>query len=314
MIWSLGNEAGTGGNLAAMSAWVHARDTGRPVHYEGDHTGEYTDIYSRMYSSVLETEQIGTDGSRAPLLDCTPAQGARQRTKPFLLCEYAHAMGNGPGALDQYEALTHRHPRLHGGFVWEWRDHGIATTAPDGTPYFAYGGDFGEVVHDGNFVMDGMLLSDDVPTPSLYEFKAVVQPIRFTFGALPRIRPRGRPRGDHQPAPLRRHVRPALLLARRTRRNVRRLRIPGDPRDPGRMDRRAYPSRRSRCRGTRRRGSPLTRPWRPGPPGRARAMYWRPHNWTVRRPAPYPRSGPVPIGARAAGRWHSASPSSPAAP
>lgn len=183
VIWSLGNEAGTGGNLAAMSAWVHARDAGRPVHYEGDHAGEYTDVYSRMYASVLETEQIGTDGSRAPLLNCTPAQGARQRTKPFLLCEYAHAMGNGPGALDQYEALVHDHPRLHGGFVWEWRDHGILATAPDGTPYYAYGGDFGEVVHDGNFVMDGMLLSDDVPTPSLYEFKAVVQPVRFTFGA-----------------------------------------------------------------------------------------------------------------------------------
>ncbi|MGW7255188.1 glycoside hydrolase family 2 TIM barrel-domain containing protein [Streptomyces sp. NPDC054834] len=181
VIWSLGNEAGTGGNLAAMAAWVHARDTERPVHYEGDHTGEYTDIYSRMYASVPETEQIGTDGSRSPLLDCTPAQGARQRTKPFLLCEYAHAMGNGPGAFDQYEALVHEHPRLHGGFVWEWRDHGILAAAPDGTPYYAYGGDFGEVVHDGNFVMDGMLLSNDVPTPSLHEYKAVVQPVRFTF-------------------------------------------------------------------------------------------------------------------------------------
>ncbi|MEU4091786.1 glycoside hydrolase family 2 TIM barrel-domain containing protein [Streptomyces sp. NPDC026673] len=182
VIWSLGNEAGTGGNLAAMSAWVHARDAGRPVHYEGDHTGEYTDVYSRMYASVPETEQIGTDGSRAPLLHCTPAQGARQRTRPFLLCEYAHAMGNGPGALDQYEALVHEHPRLHGGFVWEWRDHGILTTTPDGTPYYAYGGDFGEVVHDGNFVMDGMVLSDGVPTPGLHEYKAVVQPIRFAFG------------------------------------------------------------------------------------------------------------------------------------
>ncbi|MCL7382462.1 glycoside hydrolase family 2 TIM barrel-domain containing protein [Streptomyces sp. 35G-GA-8] len=181
VIWSLGNEAGTGGNLAAMSAWVHARDAGRPVHYEGDHAGEYTDIYSRMYASVPETEQIGTDGSRTELLNCTPAQGARQRSKPFLLCEYAHAMGNGPGALDQYEALVHQHPRLHGGFVWEWRDHGILTTTPDGTPYHAYGGDFGEVVHDGNFVMDGMVLSDDVPTPSLHEYKAVVQPVRFTF-------------------------------------------------------------------------------------------------------------------------------------
>lgn len=183
VIWSLGNEAGTGSNLAAMSAWVHARDAERPVHYEGDYTGEYTDVYSRMYASVPETEQIGTDGSRFPLLGCTPAQGARQRTKPFLLCEYAHAMGNGPGAFDQYEALVHRYPRLHGGFVWEWRDHGISTTTADGTPYYAYGGDFGEVVHDGNFVMDGMLLSDDVPTPSLHEFKAVVQPIRFTFDA-----------------------------------------------------------------------------------------------------------------------------------
>jgi beta-galactosidase len=181
VMWSLGNEAGTGANLAAMSAWVHARDTGRPVHYEGDHTGAYTDVYSRMYASVPEAEQIGTDGSRAPLLGCTPAQGAHQRTKPFLLCEYAHAMGNGPGALDQYEALVHTHPRLHGGFVWEWRDHGIATTTADGTPYFAYGGDFGEVVHDGNFVMDGMVLSNDVPTPSLHEFKAVVQPVRFNF-------------------------------------------------------------------------------------------------------------------------------------
>ncbi|MFJ9024030.1 glycoside hydrolase family 2 TIM barrel-domain containing protein [Streptomyces sp. NPDC102259] len=181
VIWSLGNEAGTGSNLAAMSAWVHARDAERPVHYEGDYTGEYTDVYSRMYASVPETEQIGTDGSRFPLLACTPAQGARQRTKPFLLCEYAHAMGNGPGAFDQYEALVHQYPRLHGGFVWEWRDHGILTTTPDGTPYYGYGGDFGEVVHDGNFVMDGMLLSDDVPTPSLHEFKAVIQPIRFTF-------------------------------------------------------------------------------------------------------------------------------------
>ncbi|MFH9087893.1 glycoside hydrolase family 2 TIM barrel-domain containing protein [Streptomyces sp. NPDC017673] len=182
VIWSLGNEAGTGSNLAAMSAWVHARDTERPVHYEGDHTGEYTDVYSRMYASVPEIERIGADGARSTLAHCTPAQSARQRAKPFLLCEYAHAMGNGPGGLDAYEALVHAYPRVHGGFVWEWRDHGILASAPDGTPYYAYGGDFGEVVHDGNFVMDGMLLSDDVPTPGLHEFKAVVQPIRFGFG------------------------------------------------------------------------------------------------------------------------------------
>jgi beta-galactosidase len=181
VMWSLGNESGTGANLAAMSAWVHARDAGRPVHYEGDYTGEYTDVYSRMYATVPETDQIGTDGSTAPLLNCTPAQGARQRTKPFLLCEYAHAMGNGPGALDQYEALVDTHPRLHGGFVWEWRDHGVLSRTADGMPFYAYGGDFGEVVHDGNFVMDGMILSDDTPTPGLYEFAAVAAPVRFAF-------------------------------------------------------------------------------------------------------------------------------------
>ncbi|MBV2354147.1 DUF4981 domain-containing protein [Streptomyces sp. J2-1] len=180
VMWSLGNEAGTGSNLAAMSAWTHARDPERPVHYEGDYTGEYTDVYSRMYASVPEAERIGRT-SPANLTRCTPAQSARQRSKPFVLCEYAHAMGNGPGAFDQYEELTHRFPRLHGGFVWEWRDHGMRAETPDGRPYFAYGGDFGEVVHDGNFVMDGMLLSDDVPTPSLHEFKAVVQPVRFAF-------------------------------------------------------------------------------------------------------------------------------------
>ncbi len=181
VIWSLGNEAGTGSNLAAMSAWVHARDEGRPVHYEGDHTGAYTDLYSRMYASVRELERIGGDDDRATLMNCTPAQSARQRGKPFLLCEYAHAMGNGPGALDRYEALARRYPRLHGGFVWEWRDHGMAATTPAGTPYYAYGGDFGETVHDGNFVMDGLVLSDDDPTPGLHEFKAVAQPLDFAF-------------------------------------------------------------------------------------------------------------------------------------
>ena len=77
------------------------------------------------------------------------------------------------------QAVYERYPRLHGGFIWEWRDHGIRTKAADGTPFYAYGGDFGEVVHDGNFVMDGMVLSDDVPTPGLYEYKVVVQPLRF---------------------------------------------------------------------------------------------------------------------------------------
>lgn len=183
VLWSLGNEAGTGANLAAMSAWVHARDPERPVHYEGDYTGAYTDVYSRMYSSVPETERIGRDDSRSPLLGCSPGESARQRAKPFLLCEYVHAMGNGPGAIDQYEELVERFPRLHGGFVWEWRDHGLRARTSEGVEYFAYGGDFGEIVHDGNFVMDGMVLSDGTPSPGLFEWKQVVAPVRAHIDA-----------------------------------------------------------------------------------------------------------------------------------
>ncbi|WP_425574498.1 glycoside hydrolase family 2 TIM barrel-domain containing protein [Nesterenkonia aethiopica] len=182
VLWSLGNESGTGENLAAMAEWVHRRDPGRPVHYEGDYTGAYTDVYSRMYAKVPETESIARDDDLRPLLGCSTADSARQRSKPFVHCEYAHAMGNGPGALDDYRDLVDRYDRLHGGFIWEWRDHGIRTTTADGVEYFGYGGDFGEVVHDGNFVMDGMVLSDHTPTPGLAEYAAVEQPILLEPG------------------------------------------------------------------------------------------------------------------------------------
>jgi beta-galactosidase len=180
VMWSLGNESGTGANLAEMAAWARRRDPGRPIHYEGDRSCAYTDVYSRMYPPVPEVASIGSDDT-APLLDATVAESARLRTKPFLLCEYAHAMGNGPGGLRRYEDLLRDHPRLHGGFVWEWRDHGLLTRAADGTPFHAYGGDFGEAVHDGAFCVDGMVLSDGTPSPGLAEFAAVAAPIRFAF-------------------------------------------------------------------------------------------------------------------------------------
>ena len=181
VMWSLGNEAGTGANLAAMAAWAHARDSSRPVHYEGDYTGAYTDVYSRMYASIPETTSIGRDDTDSLLLGCSAAESARQRSKPFIFCEYIHAMGNGPGAIDSYEDLFDAYPRLHGGFVWEWRDHGLRTHTPDGTEFFGYGGDFGEVVHDGNFVMDGMVFSDGTPSPGLFEYKQVIAPLRLRF-------------------------------------------------------------------------------------------------------------------------------------
>lgn len=185
VMWSLGNESHTGENFAAMAAWVRARDGERPVHYEGDHAGAYTDIYARMYTPIAEVCAIGDDNSCTLLFGCTAAESARQRTKPFLLSEYGHAMGNGPGALEQYDELVWRHPRLHGGFVWEWRDHGIRTRDAAGTEFYGYGGDFGEVVHDGNFVMDGLVLSDGTPTPSLLELAQVYSPIRLAVAGGP---------------------------------------------------------------------------------------------------------------------------------
>jgi beta-galactosidase len=175
IVWSLGNEAGTGRNLAATAHWIRRRDPGRPVHYEGDATCAYTDVYSRMYPSPAEVAAICADDG--PLPGLSPAQAQRVRGRPFLLCEYAHAMGNGPGAQAVYDALREASPRHHGGFVWEWRDHGLLAHTADGIPFFAYGGDFGEAVHDGNFVMDGMVLPDDTPTPGLAEFAVVQQPV-----------------------------------------------------------------------------------------------------------------------------------------
>jgi beta-galactosidase len=182
--WSLGNEAGTGANLAAMAAWIRGRDGSRLIHYEGDHENcSYTDLYSRMYAGYAEVAAIG---HRQEPRTVDPRYDVHRRGLPFLLCEYAHAMGNGPGGLRDYRELFEAHPRLAGGFVWEWIDHGIARTADDGTPYYAYGGDFGEEVHDGNFVIDGLVFPDRTPSPGLLEYKKVSEPVRIT--ADPRAR------------------------------------------------------------------------------------------------------------------------------
>ncbi|MFI9380498.1 glycoside hydrolase family 2 TIM barrel-domain containing protein [Kutzneria sp. NPDC052558] len=177
VIWSLGNECANGRNLAAMAQWTHERDPGRPVHFERDLASAYTDMHSRMYATLEELAQIGTTGCGHGGI--RPEEIVRQRHRPFVHCEFGHAMGNGAGSLADYQAVYERYPRLHGGFIWEWRDHGILTKAADGTPFYAYGGDFGEVVHDGNFVMDGMVLSDGTPSPSLVEYAAVIAPIVF---------------------------------------------------------------------------------------------------------------------------------------
>ena len=178
--WSLGNESGRGDSLAAMAAWVRERDPDRFIHYEGDWDCPYTDVYSRMYTDHAATELIGRGEEPRTAV---AAHDARRRALPFVLCEYAHAMGNGPGGLAEYEALFERYPRLAGGFVWEWIDHGIlqrATSGPrPGAEHFAYGGDFGEELHDGNFIADGLVFPDRTPSPALAELAKTFEPVRI---------------------------------------------------------------------------------------------------------------------------------------
>ncbi|MFJ9558532.1 glycoside hydrolase family 2 TIM barrel-domain containing protein [Streptomyces fuscichromogenes] len=166
VIWSLGNEAGTGRGLTAMSEWIHGRDPSRLVHYEGDIDCRDTDVYSRMYADHAEVERIGRglDGGTH-----------RRRQLPFILCEYGHAMGNGPGGLADYQRIFESYDRLQGGFIWEWIDHGIK----DDRYEYAYGGDFGEELHDGNFVCDGLVFPDRRPSPGLVEYKKVIEPVRI---------------------------------------------------------------------------------------------------------------------------------------
>jgi beta-galactosidase len=160
VLWSLGNESHTGANLAAMASWTRERDPSRPIHYEGDADCAYVDVYSRMYASHAEVDKIGQESGI-----------------PFLQCEYAHAMGNGPGGLAEYVALFDRHPRIAGGFVWEWIDHGLRHPRFE----YAYGGDYGEPIHDGNFVVDGLLFPDRTPSPGLLDVKKAYEPVRISF-------------------------------------------------------------------------------------------------------------------------------------
>jgi beta-galactosidase len=195
ILWSLGNEAGVGDNIGHMAAAIRALDSSRPIHYEGDWSCRHVDVYSRMYADHAEVELIGK-GAEEPLGPGVPGGGtpddaaldARRRRMPFILCEYGHAMGNGPGGLLEYQRLFEAYERCQGGFIWEWVDHGIAARSAGGREHFAYGGDFGEELHGGNFVCDGLVLPDRTPSPGLIEYKKVIEPIRITEGPAGSVR------------------------------------------------------------------------------------------------------------------------------
>ena len=167
VFWSLGNEAGTGRGLTAMAEWIHGRDSSRLVHYEGDWNCRDTDVYSRMYAFHAEVEQIGQQPRRRHRSGAANCPSSSAST--------AHAMGNGPGGLADYQELFEKYERLQGGFVWEWIDHGVKHPELG----YAYGGDFGEELHDGNFVCDGLIFPDRTPSPGLVEYKKVIEPVRI---------------------------------------------------------------------------------------------------------------------------------------
>ena len=161
-IWSLGNESGYGTNHDAMAAWIRQADPTRLIHYEGAGEAAVVDIVSVMYPKVSYLEMQGkrTDDKR-----------------PFFMCEYGHAMGNGPGNLKEYWEVIRANPRLMGGCVWEWVDHSIRQYTEDGQQWFAYGGDFGDMPNDGDFCVDGLNFPDRTPYPGLIEYKKILEPV-----------------------------------------------------------------------------------------------------------------------------------------
>ncbi len=163
--WSLGNEAGYGPNFRTCAEWVHAHDPTRFVHYHPAYDEPEVDVISLMYPTVESLAAHAAD---------------KDEQRPVIMCEYAHAMGNSPGALKEYWDIINAYPRAVGGFVWDWVDQGILQKTEDGTPWYAYGGDFGDEPNDGNFCINGLIWPDRVPHPSLWEYKKVLEPVEVT--------------------------------------------------------------------------------------------------------------------------------------
>ncbi|WP_049917065.1 glycoside hydrolase family 2 TIM barrel-domain containing protein [Halogeometricum pallidum] len=164
VIWSLGNESGFGEHHRTMAEITRERDPTRPIHYEED----------------FEQEVVDTVGPMYPTLDELAAWAEEEDPEhPVIPCEYAHAMGNGPGSLRDYWDLFYEHDRLQGGFVWDWIDQGLRRVDENGEEWFAYGGDFGDEPNDANFNINGLVFPDREPSPGLVEYKKVVEPAVF---------------------------------------------------------------------------------------------------------------------------------------
>jgi beta-galactosidase len=170
IMWSLGNESGYGSVHDAAAAWVRSYDSSRIIHYEGAvfHTNWFdggmtaTDVVAPMYAPIAAIEMYGK---------------SKRRVRPLIMCEYSHAMGNSNGSLSDYWKAFDNTPGLQGGFIWEWKDHGLRQLLPNGKERFAYGGQFGDFPHDGNFVADGLMHADLTPHPAMREVAWVHRPV-----------------------------------------------------------------------------------------------------------------------------------------
>lgn len=187
VIWSLGNESGYGTGLEKAGRWVKAYDPSRLLHYEramespSFRTNDISmlDVFSRMYPPLEEIESYFADREKGSSTESAVRDAAAKRKMPYIMCEYIHSMGNGPGDAEDYQALIQKYDGLAGGFVWEWCDHSVyAGVTKDGRPKYLYGGDFGEFPDDGNFCVDGMVFPDRTPSESLLEYKNVIRPVR----------------------------------------------------------------------------------------------------------------------------------------
>ena len=177
IFWSLGNESGCGENHRQMGLWIKNRDNSRLVHYQNAYDGfdnhygdskdikcDYIDVHSRMYRSIEQCDEVIQSNS----------------DKPLFLCEYIHAMGNGPGAACDYQEYFYNHDAMIGGCVWEWKDAAFPESDENGTIFYKYGGDYDDSPHDKNFCADGLCFPDGTPHTGLIEFKHVIQPVTVT--------------------------------------------------------------------------------------------------------------------------------------
>ncbi len=175
VMWSLGNETGDGPNTQAMADTLRKLDPSRPIHYESRNNETYGkvpsgyDVIANMYA---RTDQM-------------IAFHAQDTTRPIILCEYAHAMGNSLGNLQDYWDVIEAYPRMQGGFIWDWVDQGLKKTTDNGTAYWAYGGDFGDLPNDGDFCINGLVFPDRTLQPEILEVKKVFQYVKVDPVSLP---------------------------------------------------------------------------------------------------------------------------------